>query len=571
MGTQRVPSYQCTPTTTDEQDINAAKLSSKVLLYLYDALDMRQHVVDAFHYAVVCGEGFLRPWWNANGGEKLPLEPCPQCGTEPQAPGPQVCATCQTPFDAEQLYQGQVCLEALGPEQVYWKPGMRFHESPWHVVEAARDPEEIMALPGYLGGDLTPDAKGAGSFLDGQLSKSGGSADMVRVSEYLERPTTKTPEGRRLMIANNRLILKQERYPSTLSGNNGVEPCIQKITYFPTPNRDRDMGLVQHLIDPQRTLNDAVNKEIEWKNLSLFPKIITGPGGLKDTWTDEPGLLVRTKTGEQIQTVTPPDIANGLFRMYEQAIADMEEIASQRGVPSGVDAAKAISALIERDDMRRQFIIQALADFYSRVGRHLLYLVQEYYTEPRLLQIQGRRGLSYIPDFKGADLRGQFKVRVMPASIVPMTREAMEQKIMNLAQLGWIDKQDGLAAMDAGTLETLVETYELNLSAADRAINQMVAMGDPNLPGGSVPIAKSYQDHHVFIGVVTQWMLTEDFEQQPPQVQEAANAYIGQHQQFLAQAQAQEQAAQTAQAQAYGSANAAKPAVGKPMPSLPAA
>jgi hypothetical protein len=50
----------------------AAKLSEKVLMYLYDFLDLREHLVEAYGYAVACGEGFIRPYWHAQAGDPLP-------------------------------------------------------------------------------------------------------------------------------------------------------------------------------------------------------------------------------------------------------------------------------------------------------------------------------------------------------------------------------------------------------------------------------------------------------------------------------------------------------------------
>jgi len=551
MATQRTPQWAVTPSTSEPQDIDAARLGEKVLTYLHDSLNIRARMVDAFTYAVVCGEGFLRPWWNATGGEPLPPDP-----NNPDAPP---------------LYTGELCLEAFGPDQVYWQPGVRFEKSSWHAIDVARPLEDVQQMTGFNGTELRPDAQGHGTFIDGQMHKSASKADMVIVTEYLERPTPANPEGRRLMIANNKIITPPEPYPAGLRGPDGVLPCILKIAYFPTPDRDRDMGLVEHLIDPQRTLNDAVNKAIEWKNLAISPQWVTGPAGLRDQRTNEPGAVFRVRGGvDQIKPVEVPAIPDSLFRMADQAIADMEEIASQRGLPAGVEAAKAIQVLVERDNMRRQFIVQALADFYGDLGKTLLWFVQRYFTEPQLLAIQGGiLGLDFIPDFKGADLRDQLSVSVSPTSIESRTREALEQKILTLAQLGWIDKQQGLAAMDSGTLERLILNYELNQAKQQREIHQMIALGG-GLPGAKVPTAASFDDHRVHLAELRTWMLTEAFENSPPQVQEAAQLHDQQHEFFLAQQQAQDLAAQNAQAEALGSANAAKPSV-KPMPSLPKA
>jgi hypothetical protein len=551
MATQRIPQYDVTPSTTEPEDINAARLGERVLQYLHDTLNIRARMVEAYTYAVVCGEGFLRPWWNAKAGDPLPPDP-----NDPEGP---------------QLYTGALCLEALGPDEVYWQPGVRFEKSSFLAIDKAMPIDDVKLLPGFNGTELRPDAQGHGSFIDGQMNRSTTKADMVIVTEYLERPTASNTLGRRLMIANNKVITPPEPYPAGLRGPDGVLPCILKVAYFPTPDRDRDMGLVEHLVDPQRTLNDAINKAIEWKNLALAPQWVTGPAGLRDQRTNEPGAIFRARgAADDVKMMPVPPIPDSLFRMADQAIADMEEISSQRGVPSGIEAGKAISVLLERDNLRRQFIVQALADVYGDLGKTLLWFVQQYFTEPQLLAIQGGlMGLDFIPDFKGADLRDQLDVNVQPGSIEARTRESMEQKILTYAQLGWIDKPEGLAAMDSGTLEALNLNYEMNQAKQQREIHQMIGLGDPRLPGGQVPIAKPFDDHKVHLGVLHTWMLSESFESSPPQVQEAAELHAEQHEQLMAEADAQALAAQNAQAESLGAANAAKPSI-KPMPSLPA-
>src|SRR4051812_34143404 len=51
-GTQRTPGYEVVPTTIAPEDVTAARLAEKVLIFLYDRLSMRRHYVDAYLYAV---------------------------------------------------------------------------------------------------------------------------------------------------------------------------------------------------------------------------------------------------------------------------------------------------------------------------------------------------------------------------------------------------------------------------------------------------------------------------------------------------------------------------------------
>lgn len=550
-GTQRVPQYDVTPTTGDSEAINAADIGEHVLDYLYQFLKLRSETVMAYYYAVVCGEGFLRPYWNRDAGRRLP-----------------------TPDPEEWLHEGDVAVEHLGPHQVFWEAGVRFDKSPWHAIETAKTLDEVKALPGFRQGlEIRPDVRGDDSIVAGALSKGAAKPDMVLVTEYLELPCREHPLGRSLVIANNMEICDPQSYPCALNGPQGYEPALHKLSYIPTPDRERDMGLVEHQIDAQRTLNDATNKQIELKNIALNLPLLVGPSGLKGNRPYElaPGALIKVNDPSQAKWMTPPDSGymTALSRMRDEAIADMEEIASQRSVPAQVESGKGLATWVERDNMRRQFITAGLVDFHSRLGSHLLALVQEHYTEPRTLQITGRGGLDYLYDFKGSDLKGQTMVRVLPASIEPRTREAINQQVMNYAQMGWISPQRAMAAIEAGTAEGLLDDARRDEAKQQREIQAMIGLRDDVPMQGDVPIARPFDDHDVHLGVLHQWMKTKEFDMQSPQVQEAAMLHEQQHQVLKAEKAAQEQAMQAMQAQQLGQANATRPP-SSPMPSLPA-
>src|ERR1044072_9834105 len=92
--------------------------------------------------------------------------------------------------------------------------------------------------------------------------------------------------------------------------------------------------------------------------------------------------------------------------------------------------------IMEQDDSVRGHIVQNLADFYARLGAHLLVLVQDHYTEQRLQTVNSTYSYDHIA-FKGADLRGEIDVRVLPASIEPVTRQAGERRGLQYASVGW--------------------------------------------------------------------------------------------------------------------------------------
>lgn len=550
MGTSRTPGYEVTPTTTDPDDVAAAKLSQKVLLHLWEYLTIRKYLVDAYIYAVTCGEGFVRPFFNKRAGEPLPDEE----------------------GEDESLFTGEIGMEALGPHEVYWEPGCSFDESPYLIVEKARPIAQVKAMPGFQNIDLKADARGSSSFVTGQLSRGMHNADLVNVFEYLELPSSKHPQGRKCMIANGHHITPEGDYPMLVRGPRGFEHAIHRVSYIPTPHRDRDKGLVEDLIDPQRTLSDCVNKAIQIKNLTLRPQMLAPVGSLQDQVTDEDGAVVRYIPigGMRPEWRVMPPFPDALFRMAEQAQHHMEEISSQRAIPQGVEAGKAIAALLERDQSVRGFIVQALADFHSRLGRHLLHYVQKYYSEPRLIQLNGRTRTDYISNFKGADLRGQVNVSVLPGSVEPRTRQSLEQKVMAMADRQWITPQQAMSAIDGGYAEDLLDGWADDMAKQDWEIQQMISMGDDELPGGDVPIADDFDNHAVHLDRLHRWMKSHDFRTQAPPVQEAARLHEQQHRKLQMEAEMQAAMQQQQMAEGMGMANAARPQNGKPTPDQPA-
>lgn len=543
--TSRIPSYQVNPSTIDPADISAAHLSEKIARYGYDAWRLREIREQIVTSAIVAGEGFGWPYWDQTIGPLVD----PETGA----------------------CEGEVSVRLFTANEVYWEPGVRFETSRWHAIDQARPLDEVKALPNFIGATLTPDAT-TGETINQRAKPQVD--QLVMVTEYLERPSAAWPRGRRLTMANGKVILPPETYPCVDGRGEPVdEPVLHKLSRIIDPDSDRDMGLVRHGLDAQRTINDCVSKESEWKNLALNPQILAPIGALVRRLTDEPGAVVEYRPigGVAPQWRPVPPIPGELQRMREEAAGYIRRLFAQNDIPSQVSAARAIQAVIERDENRRAAFVARLADFDSRLMRHCLYLVQRYYTERRLVKIRGRFGWESIPDFKGTDLRGQADVVVMPASIEPRTKESISQTVMNYAQLGWVDRNEAMFAIENGTAESLIEDYELDVAKANRQIRRIEALG-AGLPGGDVPIADpEFDNPAVMIHVLSQFAKTPEFEQLSAPAQEATKLLVQQYRQIQATRDQQAAQQQALQASQMGQGNASRPPAngGKPLPSLP--
>jgi hypothetical protein len=572
---QRTPSYQVLPSTTDQNRVSAAELAEKAARYGYGQWGIgpgRRHAaLKAIGHG---GEAFAMPYFDPNVGPYTALTN-PDTGV------------------VEQIGQGEIKLLVLGGNEVYWQPGCAFKESPWWVIERAVTAEEIQDLPGYLEGDLNADA-------DTSDIPSGEPAEgMVMKTEYFERPCPKYPEGRYFCIANNRLVVEPSTYPLTGADNRVIdEPVLHRLAWDAGDGSKRRYGLTWQLVDSQRTVQDCLNKIIEWKNRALLPQMLARINSMKTRRTDEPGAVLYWEGApeDKPQWENVPEIPGSLFRVIDTVMQIMRLIASDDQSEAQADltnvAAKTLQQVIEESLNRWDDFRQEMAEWDAAIMRHSLLLCARHYSEPRLMKIKGRDGWERVPDFLGADLMGEVDVRVFPDSLIPQTRQGVQDQLtwINANFPGWLQPQDALAAIQEGSVDRLTESYWLDVARANDVIQRLRDGTFMDMPSRSnvdpltqqpitdpqtgesmgVPGYMPDQQDNLAIWkkVFADWMKTDDYSRQDPPVQEAARQ-VWQAIQALEQAKAVKDAQTQMQiAAGQGMANAAGPQT-KGMPSLP--
>jgi hypothetical protein len=576
--TQKVPSYQTLPTGTEPDVEFAALLARKVALFGYDQWKLRRATIKAVEYAVVCDGAYALPYFDPNVGPYTPV-PNPDTG------------------QVEMVGQGEVKVKVYFGNEVMWEPGCDFDDSPWWAVECAEPADQVMAYPYYMGGPLIPDA----STSDVPTDRS-DQDNMVIVTRYFERPSAKRPSGRLIYTANDRVICPPEPYPLTDPDGTVIdEPILHPLSWTVDPDDDRDQGLVEDLIDPERGIQDCLNKISEWKNLALNPQI-DAPLGSQVTANDEPGRINYFPPGAQPPQVRPvPPIPPELFSFYNLLVQLMRDLAADsQAQPDPNVAAAAIQQVIELNQGRWQAFLADLAEWHSRVMRHCLTLVARHYSESRLIAIQGNNGPDLTPGFRGKDLLSQTNVRVFPESLQAVTQQAVETRATNWATLGWISPTAAMRAINAGTTEGLLESYMDDVGRMNHII-QLIKQGpqvlfsqperwDPNAPtvnpqngqpllgpngmpsmGTFVPgwMPRKFDDADVQLEVLTAWMKGNEFSRCDPGMQEAAYQVFDALTGLKQQAQAEEAARISMMAEQQGLGNAGKPQLAKPMPSMP--
>jgi hypothetical protein len=405
------------------------------------------------------------------------------------------------------------------------------------------------------------------------------------------------------------VICPEDNYPSTdPEGNVTADPILHRLGYTVDPEGD-DRGMVEHLIDLARTIDDCWCKLREWKNRALLPQMIAPKGSNMVRRDDTPGATWEyspTAAGAP-QWEKVPAVPRELFEMLEMALAHMRAIAADVDVQPLPDlAAKTATTAIEANRSRWQSFIADVADWDSRIMRHALTLVSQNYSEARQIEIRGQYDWASLPDFRGQDMRSQVNVRVSPESLAAKTRQQVMEEI-EFIQTNWpnaISPETAIAVLHGGNADQLLKSPQYDVARAARMVRlleqgmpaltqqfqpvmqQMTVgpqvgtlpwgepaygnPGDPD-PMTGIPVTQTLivnvpgwmprkQDNiPIYKQVVGDFMKTPKFEQMPPEIQEGYNLFWGglemaERQRAIERAQLEMQ-----MAAGQGMANAAKP------------
>jgi hypothetical protein len=548
--TQRIPSYDVSATTSDPNDIDAAAIAKSVAVYGYDKWRVKDAAKRVIKNAVVSGDGFAWPYFDPN------VAPYTQVGSK-------------------WVGQGEVKLMILSGNQVYWEPGVIFENSRWFAVEMAMPMDAVKEWPGF-DSRIVLQADGNSSDYPADRTESD---NLVVVTCYFERPCPKYPTGRYFWIANKRVIIPETDYPLIdAKGTVLDEPCIHRLRYTTDPESDHDLGLVFQLIDYQRTIQDCYNKLLEWKNRVLNPQMLSPEGSMGERRNDIPGYNYTYKPVGNLKPEWEPPVTSfvqPLQAILEQAKQDMQYVAADLDLSQVLApnvASSSIQASVDQSSSRWAAFLSDLAEWHSRVMRHCLLLTSRYYTEPRLVQIRGERGVTNIQAFQGANILDQVNVTVAPGSLESKSHAAILQEVFGYFDRQMISANDALMAIQTRNTDGLTYSMEADRSRINTIIQRIVdgtIMQSPPIQTvdpmtGAIITVPSWMptaqdDAEVWDKILSDWMKTDQYMQLQPMMQEPANLVA---QAILRQKIAKANLAaqmQMASAQNLGMTNAAKP------------
>lgn len=173
------------------------------------------------------------------------------------------------------------------------------------------------------------------------------------------------------------------------------------IPYFPYFRRGRPFGIVRNLISPQDLLNKTLSQELHVVNTTANSGWMIESGTLVNMTIDElravgakTGLVLEYQRGSNPpEKIQPNQIPSGLDRLSHKATIYFREISGISDAMLGQPGREISGEALQRKEQSSLLQLDTVFDnlAYTRKLRaeFILELIQEFYTEQRILKIIG--------------------------------------------------------------------------------------------------------------------------------------------------------------------------------------
>ena len=172
------------------------------------------------------------------------------------------------------------------------------------------------------------------------------------------------------------------------------------VPYFPHFRRGNTIGLVENLLGPQELLNKVTSQELHVVNTTANSGYKVKAGALSNMTVEEleekgaqTGLVIEVNgdPDKDVQKISPNQVPQGLDRISYKAEESIKTISGVSDSMQGMDradvAAKAIQAKQKAGSTNLVKPLDNLTRTDAILARNILDLVQEFYTEERIMTI----------------------------------------------------------------------------------------------------------------------------------------------------------------------------------------
>ena len=472
--TKTKPVVSATPASGGDNDIKAAQMSEKLLEHFWREFYLDDKLEEALLWSLIAGQGYWKVSWDAHAGKSMRflMDPSGKPITDDSIKDifrAQLQAQGIEPQE-KVVYLGDIKVEAISPFDIYWDDSVNnYEDARYAICVHYMTPEDIKTEFKFdVKADAVSSAPEVALPFDNDANRAEANVKAVNMGYFLPQPSL--PNGRIVYWIDKKIVREG---PWTLPSN--TLPFV-KFAGVRVPGLMYDSSVVEQAIPLQKELNRTLSQIVEYKNLTIKPRVWAPVGSLDgQRLTSEPGAVYEyNPVGdhrpeiEKLPSMPPyvfdhlTGIRNGLREVF-----GLTEV-TEGTVPPNVEAGIAIDLLQEMATDRLAPTIKLHELALARSGQLMLEYAQAYYKEPRLMKVIGSGGKSQVKRFTQADIQGGVTVNVEVGSALPRTRAGKQARIMEYIKEGIISPDKAHKYLDIADLEGLSAAFRADEDQALR-------------------------------------------------------------------------------------------------------
>ena len=363
----------------------------------------------------------------------------------------------------------------------------------------------------------------------GQAESAATAEDWVNVHQLWMKPCRAAPKGCVITWSGQTIIDQKMKYPY----DHGELPFVQ-CNQLPGFGAREGRSWVTDLIPLQTDYNDTLSREATIRR-QLTPKLVAAIGQV-----DPQRLTSRVEVLQYMPGIvgTPPtlELPNaGWAQQFELGMTrdsnDMGDRAGQNDATAGKSAASAAAAttmaLQEGDATKLSISATELSTFIEQVGRQILLLSKQYWTEERTVRVWSDENIIEAFRYTGADIDERLDVHISSESALPRSKSARVQLFMELQARfpGLIDPQMLMNMIDLPGTDLLTKSLDVDTRKQNRELGQLLL--------GQNPQVRPYDNHVIHLKVINDFRKSIDYENLPIEMQAHIDAHAAIHESLV--------------------------------------
>ncbi len=398
------PKMSVIPASNEESDIKVAKLSKDILESTYQKFNLSKVIAEATKWSEICGTSFYKVIWKNQSGKTIAKDSL-----------------------GNKIKEGDLEIVAVPPYEIFPEANCYGDLDECNSIIHAKA-YNIDSIKAIWGVDVKPEdvdifslenkegLGGIGYVASNTKFTSTIKANHAIVIEKYEAPTPKYPEGRLIIVCQDKLL-----YIGELPFINGVDkkrtfPFIRQVS-IDQQGCFWGMSVIERIIPIQRAYNAIKNRKHEYLN-RLSMGVLTVEDGSVDTDTLEDEGLSPGKVLIYRQGANPPDVLKSdsvpadftkeeerlLQEFYE--ISGVSEIFTEFSKINSNISGVSLQLLLEQAESRLLSTADNIKHAVKEIAKHILRLYKQFATTPRLLKLSNKGEVEVIY-FNNSDINSE--------------------------------------------------------------------------------------------------------------------------------------------------------------------